>query len=136
MKKIVFFTFTIMALLYGACDSFNDPEISEVNGCTLTIVNNVGVPLSYYCAKFYYTNQNTDFVFDSNFTSDSRVGNFYILEPTNSFLKAFYSSKKMIVLAEISIQDRNSLKNIDASGTSLEDIQSVSEKYSLYRPIS
>lgn len=107
MKKSIVFFLLITALLYTACDTFDGPEIPEINDCSFTLTNLDGIPLSSVWVKVYYSDQKPGFVVDSTFTSVLGTASIKSLEPREYTLKAFKGSGEEIGSTNISVSTDN-----------------------------
>lgn len=107
MKKYIVYTLFIAAILFTACDSFDDPAIPEINDCSFSLSNLDGIPLSSVWVKVYYTDQKPDFVIDSTFTSVLGKASIKSLEPREYTIKAFKTSGEELGTTEITIGKDN-----------------------------
>lgn len=113
MKRMIYVILFSLALIYVACEDFEEPKIPKINDCNLTLKNNEGIPLSNVWVKLYYTDIKPDFVVDSTQTTVLGRGSFQSLEPRAYLLKVFNLNGEELGSATIVIEDSISVNEIE-----------------------
>ncbi|MCE4564705.1 hypothetical protein INQ51_10320 [Maribellus sp. CM-23] len=113
MKRAFMLILLATALLYYACDNFDDPAIPEINNCSLSLTNAEGIPLSNVWVKVYYSDNKPDFVVDSTFTSVLGKASLQSLEPRDYILKAFRENGEELGATEIVVTSDNASNNVE-----------------------
>lgn len=108
MKQKIVFLLLLTAVLFTACDSFNDPAIPSINDCSFTVSNKEGIPLSNVWIKTYYTDKKPNFVVDSTCTSVLGKASIKSLEPRTYTLKAFNYNGVELGTSEMTVGKDNS----------------------------
>ncbi|WP_321995526.1 Ig-like domain-containing protein [Draconibacterium orientale] len=113
MKRIIYVVLFSLALVYVACENVEEPKIPKINDCTISLLNNEGIPISNVWAKLYYTDIKPGFCVDSTYTSVLGGGFFMSLEPREYELKAFSESGEELGSGIIVIEDSVQVNEVE-----------------------
>ncbi|TDO05565.1 hypothetical protein [Sunxiuqinia elliptica] len=113
MRQRLFYFLMFVAILFVACEDFEDPQIPQINDFDLTLKNTDGVSVSSVWVKAYYLDMKPGFVVDSTFTSVLGNGSFSSLEPRNYTLKAFRDNGEELGSTEVTVSADQALNAYD-----------------------